>query len=431
MDIFIARQPIFDRSERVVAYELLYRATAGADRAQGVDPSRMAHDVLLGSVFGAGLPRIVQDAAAFVNAPRSLLVSGALGLLDPRTVVIEVLETVEPDAEVLAACEALVAKGFRLALDDVVLDRRIEPLLDLASIVKVDVLGQAPEVLAGIRDRLAPYGVTLLAEKVETAEMRDACLRLGFELFQGYLFGRPQNLATRTLLPEWGRLADLLHMLGDSQCHDHQIEEAFRSDPALSYRLLRMVNSAGVGGRGIESIGHALRMLGRAAVHRWLSLLLVLMAGSTGGVSRELARRALIRAWMCEHIAERATAGASAEGCFLVGLFSGMEALVGVPLPELVQEVGLAQPLAAALARRTGPMAAVLKLVEAYEAGDWARVDGACAEVGIGPDVLGSLYLEALEWLHERIERDAFADAHAAGSRATPPGDGAGAAGQR
>lgn len=415
MEIFIARQPIFDRDERVVGYELLYRASAGADRAEGVDESRMAHHVLLGSVFGgAGLSRIVQGASAFINSPRSLLLSGALGMLDPRVVVIELLESVEPDAEVIAACEALVAAGFRIALDDAVLDSRIEPLLGLASIVKVDVLAQPPETLSGIRERVAPYGVTLLAEKVESAAVRDACLALGFELFQGYHFSRPENLSTRTLLPEWSRVVGLLQMLGDAGSHDHEIEEAFRSDPSLSYKLLRMVNSAGVGGRGIESIGHALRMLGRSAVHRWLSLLLVLMAGSGGGVQRELARRALIRAWMCEGIAKRSSAGVSADGCFLVGLFSALDALVGMPVEQLVAEVGLAEPLAIALARRAGPLAAILALVEAYEAADWAAVELACAEVGVRRDVVSGLYFEALEWVHERIEPGTPAGAAAA-----------------
>lgn len=415
MEIFIARQPIFDRGERVVGYELLYRASAGADRAEGVDESRMAHHVLLGSVFGgAGLSRIVQGASAFINSPRSLLLSGALGMLDPRVVVIELLESVEPDAEVIAACEALVAAGFRIALDDAVLDSRIEPLLGLASIVKVDVLAQPPETLSGIRERVAPYGVTLLAEKVESAAVRDACLALGFELFQGYHFSRPENLSTRTLLPEWSRVVGLLQMLGDAGSHDHEIEEAFRSDPSLSYKLLRMVNSAGVGGRGIESIGHALRMLGRSAVHRWLSLLLVLMAGSGGGVQRELARRALIRAWMCEGIAKRSSAGVSADGCFLVGLFSALDALVGMPVEQLVAEVGLAEPLAIALARRAGPLAAILALVEAYEAADWAAVELACAEVGVRRDVVSGLYFEALEWVHERIEPGTPAGAAAA-----------------
>lgn len=411
MEIFIARQPIFDRSERVVAYELLYRASGSAERAEGVDADRMAHDVLLGSVFGAGLHRITQGATAFVNTPRSLLLGGALHLLDPRQVVIELLETVEPDAEAIAACEALVAAGFRLALDDAVLDRRIEPLLRVASIVKVDVLAQPPETLVGIRERVAPYHVTLLAEKVETAAVRDACRALGFELFQGYYFSRPENLATRTLLPEWGRVASLLQMLSDDRSHDHEIEEAFRSDPSLSYKLLRMVNSAGVGGRGIESIGHALRMLGRSAVHRWLSLLLVLMVGSGGGVKRELARRALIRAWMCEGIAKRSDASESAEGCFLVGLFSGLDALVGMPVEQLVAELGLAPPLARALAHRTGPLAAILSLVEAYEAADWAGVDVACAEVGVRRDVVTGLYIEAVEWVHDRLEPGASAHA--------------------
>src|SRR5690606_42025435 len=182
---------------------------------------------------------------------------------------------------------------------------------------------------------------------------------------QGYYFSRPENLATRTLLPEWGRVASLLQMLSDDRSHDHEIEEAFRSDPSLSYKLLRMVSSAGVGGRGIESIGHALRMLGRGAVHRWLSLLLVLMAGSGGGVQRELARRALIRGWMCEGVAKRSGAGASADGCFLVELLSALDALNGMSVEQLVAEDGRAPPLAIALARRTRPLAAIPGPVDA------------------------------------------------------------------
>jgi EAL and modified HD-GYP domain-containing signal transduction protein len=226
-------------------------------------------------------------------------------LFDPKTVVVELLETVEPDAEVVAECERLVSIGYTLALDDFVNAPGYEPLLRLAKIVKVDVLGRDEAELRRVAEELRPYGVRLLAERVETADVRDRCRRLGYTLFQGYFYSRPQVVSHRELGVEQVAVVRLMNMLDDARATDAEIENAFKGDPSLSYKLLRIANSAAFGARGVASIGHALRMVGRKPLHRWLTLLLVSSVSSQSAVARELALQALARGRLAELVAER------------------------------------------------------------------------------------------------------------------------------
>jgi Predicted signal transduction protein containing EAL and modified HD-GYP domains len=190
--VFVARQPIFKLDRGLIGYELLYRADAAVTYANG-DRDAMSAGVIVASLLDVGLDEITGGATAFVNFSRCELTNETWSLFDPAAVVIELLEHVECNQETLAACGRLVRAGYRLALDDYVYSDATRPLLDLASIIKVDVLGQSQEQLARIAKQLTPSGAQLLAERVETATMRDLCADLGYELFQGYLFSRPRR----------------------------------------------------------------------------------------------------------------------------------------------------------------------------------------------------------------------------------------------
>jgi EAL and modified HD-GYP domain-containing signal transduction protein len=399
MEIFLARQPIFDRREALAGYELLYRAGA-ANFAAGASPERMAADVVLHALLEFGLERITPTAPAFLNCSSDLLVGGALDLLDPERVVLEVLETVTPDAAVLAACERLVRRGFRLALDDYT--PAAAALLPLASIVKIDVRAEPPEAIAETAERLRRPGLHLLAEKVETPAEHEAFQAMGFDLFQGYFYQRPEVLTGQGLSVAQMTLIRLMNRLRDEATSDAELEEAFRSDPALCHKLLRMVNAAALGGRGIDSIGHALRMLGRAALGRWLALLLVSSMG-TGGLQRERVREAALRARMCELLAEKSEQAPPPGTLFLLGMFSTLDALLRVPMAELLSRISLAPGIAEALLQRSGPYAVWLELVEGYLGGRWDAVMHAARDLGAPLAELPQLYGDSLQWASEQV----------------------------
>jgi len=404
LDIFVARQPIFDRERRLAGYELLYRSSAENNWAAGATPNRMVSDTVVHSVIGIGLNRIADGKPVFLNLTRDHLLDGLYDLFEPGTAVIELLETVECDEQTLAACERLVRMGHPLALDDFVYSPAFEPLLKLADIVKVDVLNRAPEELAEVVARLRPFDVRLLAERVETAEVRDACERLGFELFQGYYFSKPEILSRRTTSVEQGSTVRLMNMLRDPGATDIQIEMAFSSDPSLAYKLLRIVNSVPFGGRGVESIPFALRLMGREPLARWLALLFVSSLATEAGTDAELVRMALLRGRLCELIAdERRQAGGGAP-LFMVGLFSNLDALLRTPMEDVVDRIGLAAPVRDALLERRGPYAAALELAELYERGAWEPMSAAAARLGLTAERVGELYRESLGWTRERLQ---------------------------
>ncbi|HEX7239179.1 MAG TPA: EAL domain-containing protein [Longimicrobiaceae bacterium] len=403
MEVFVARQPIFDAADQLQAYELLYRRSGDAVRAEGATQRQMSHEVLLHSLLGFGLDRVTGGKTAFINFTREMLTERLYELLDRGTVMIELLEGVEPDEEAVAACRELTRAGYRLALDDFVPREAAEPFLECAEVVKLDVLNASADELARTVERLRPFGVRLLAERVETREVRDLCLELGFELFQGYYFSRPEILSRREISVEQAGAIRLMNLLRDPDATDGDIEEAFRTDPLLTYKLLRIVNSASVGGRGIQSIGHAVRMVGRETLHRWLALLFVTSIPAETGVESERVHAAVQRARLCELVGEAGGRGKSTGAYFMVGIFSMLDVLLRVPLEELLARIDLAPEVRDALLRGEGPYAPSLEMVRAYEAGRWDEVARLAAAAGVSALDVPDLYVQSLTWARERM----------------------------
>ena len=403
LDVCVARQPILGADGSVTGYELLYRRGSHEVTAVGADRVAMASDVMVHTFLEIGVERLTQGRVAYLNFTRELLLAGAYSLLDPSRVVIELLEDVEPDDDVVEACRTLVEAGYTLALDDFVYTPAHEPLLALAAVVKIDVLGRDEASLAELLARVRPFGARMLAERVETDEARRMCERLGFDLFQGYFFARPENVSSRSLPADVVTIAEVMNLLLDVRATDAQIEEAVRRDPSVSYKLLRSVNAAATGGRGIESIRHALQLVGRMGLHRWLALLLVSSAARGGGVGVELVGLAMRRARMCERLAELAGRPADAGSLFLAGLFSLLDALVGVPMKELLERVHVSDDIRRALLEREGPLADALAVAEAYELADWPHVSLSAARLGLSTREVGAIWMEALEWSGVRL----------------------------
>ena len=400
MELLLARQPIFDRDERVVAYALLHRdAHPLAGDAAAYE---RAEHLLVDAALGSGIEQLTGGKPAHVKGAPSMLTGDTIRQLDPRRLTLELRASAVEDPMVRAACTGLAAAGYHLVLDGFAHSPAAAAVLPSVRTVKVDVRGRTAPELAWLAEQVRPHRVRLLAEHADNRVVRDSCLALGFELFQGYRFAQPETLSRRDLPIQHVQTFKLLKALRDPEVHEAVIEEGFRRDVALSYKLLRMVNSAAVGGRGIWSIGHAVRLLGREALYRWLSLLL-LSSAADGGVQREVLYTSLLRARLCELLAGDAGLRAASGPLFLVGVFSMLDALMGVPMAEVVTRLDVDAEVAAALERREGFFGAVLSLVEAYEAGAWDAVALHCAEVGVAAETLCARYMESLAWARERM----------------------------
>jgi EAL and modified HD-GYP domain-containing signal transduction protein len=400
--VHVARQPIFELGRGLYGYELLYRRDISTDHADS-DHGYMSAEVIANALLGVGMRTISGGGVAFVNFSRDQLLNRSWELFQAETVVIELLESVACDNETLAACRDMVGTGYKLALDDYVPDERMGPLVELASVVKIDVLNRSHADLRSVADHLRSSGVRLLAERVETATVRDMCSDLGFELFQGYLFSRPETLTKTDVSASHLAVMRLLNLLQNPATPDSALDDAFQSDIALCYKLLRIVNAAAIGGRGITSVPHAVRIVGREMLHKWLAVLLVSSLGRRGDVSHELALTAITRARMCELVAGASTERRHAGSAFIVGLLSLLDVLLEVPMAKILTRLELSEDVKGALLERHGPLGMPLQLVEAYEKANWDAARGLANETTVPDDMVPGLYLDALHWASERI----------------------------
>lgn len=401
--VFIARQPILTDGGDLYGYELLHREGHLNSAPVDVSDDRMSAESLVNAYLRIGIGRLTGNKRAFLNFGQQLLVDRMYLLVNKELSVIEVLERVDPTAEVVEACRDCVAQGYTLALDDFVHSRAHEPLLDIAHVVKVDVLGRTPAELEDVVTTLRRWNVRLLAERVETVEVRDTCRRLGFTLFQGYYFARPEVSRHRRMSESPVSIIRLLAMLRDETTTDARIEREFQGNVALTLKLLRAVNSASVGGRGITSIRHAVQILGHAELMRWLALMLVTSLGAKTGADSELISIVLRRARMCEMLSSLSGNRSLADASFIVGLFSLLDVVLKAPMEDLLSGLDLAPELTEALRRREGPMGRLLELVELFERGEWDGVIAEAATLHIPMEHVSEAYAEGMDWAATRL----------------------------
>jgi EAL and modified HD-GYP domain-containing signal transduction protein len=396
MEICIARQPVFDRQDQLYGYDLVLRRPGQRGGASEASIEQLVTDTML----GIGIDQVAGGHRAFLTVDRAMIMSGAARLLPADRVVLQLAGTLGDDPEFLDACDQLVWTGYRLCIATG--DPRSVPdaLLRLAEIVKLDVASIDRAVLGELVEWLRGYHVRLLATHVRHRLERDTCTELGFELFEGYRFAAAETLVRRDLPAAPALTARVLEMLRDAATTDAELEDAIGRDIALSYKLLRMVNCTAHGVRDVWSIGHALRLLGRERVILWLQLLLATNV-SRDDLRAELMRLALVRARMCELLAEASGMPRAKGPLFLVGLLSVLDQLLETPMETLADSLELASEVREALLRRAEYHGGVLSLVEAYEQGWWDQVGALALSAGVAPTALAPMYLQALAWATE------------------------------
>jgi EAL and modified HD-GYP domain-containing signal transduction protein len=396
-DVFVARQAIFDRDLNVVGYELLYRRAAEDDRAVFDDADRVSYQVVLSSFLDIGLDQIVGETPAFLNLTRGFFLASGNVPFPKDRVVLELLEDVKVDALLIEKLQGYTRQGYRLALDDFVYRPELEPLLELADIVKLDVLAHDLDGLERQVDLLRPFDVMLLAEKVETPEQYDRCADLGFDFFQGFFLCRPKVLRGQQVPANRLSILRLLAKLQDPQVELDVLDRIIREDLSLSYKLLRLINSAFYGmSTRIESIRQTLVLLGLQRIRAWVGLLT--LAGLEDK-PHELVLASMVRAKMCERLAELMGRPA-ADVYFTVGMFSMLDALLDLPMTEVLESLPLSEDIQSALLDHVGPLGEVLECVVAYERGQWDRVAGS----GLPAGRIRDAYLGALDWARRASE---------------------------
>ncbi len=399
MDVLVGRQPILDTANKTVAYELLFRSGT-ENRFDGTDGSVASTAVIANSFLTIGCNRVLGAKRGFINFTRSLLVEGHANILPKEQVVIEILEDVPPDPEVVEACRKLKEAGYIMALDDVGATDAQFRLQPYSEYVKLDWMALQAGARAPLCDYFRGKGLRLLAEKVETKEDFDSALECGCELFQGFYFARPEILSARQVPTSKLACLRLLSEIQKPDLNFESIETLVRPDVGLTQKLLFFVNSAAFPRRSrIGSLTQALVYLGEGNVRQWVTL--AALPKMASGKPDELVTSSLIRARFCELAAEHAEPRLRASSCFLVGLLSLLDAMVGRPLPELVMELGLEAGVAGAIlgtSQDGDGLRSLLNLAVALERSDYDCALQCASSSGIALAPAGELHLEAMTW---------------------------------
>lgn len=397
---FLGRQPILDRNQEIIGYELLFRA-AERNVAEFESYSQASASVITSALASFGIDEVLGGKFGFINVHLGLLLSEMLEVLPKDQTVLELLEFIELDDQVLERCRELKEIGFQLALDDHEFNAENSEIYKVVDIVKIDILQTGMDALPEIVRGLRRTPVKILAEKVETVEQFEICFRMGFDLFQGYFFERPVVLNKRRIDVSGMAMLKLLQQL-TMDATLNEIEQTFKENPSLSYNLLRLVNSVAMGMREkIKTLRHAILMLGTEHLRRWTQL--SLFAGNDNrGLNNPLLEMAAVRGRLMEILVKQrngtVVSDEQSEAAFMTGILSLLEVLFETPMSEIISSLNLTDDVCNALLTRSGQLGSMLTLAEKLEITDFDAVMPLLDECRVSLDQLLTAQLEAFNW---------------------------------
>lgn len=395
-NLFVARQPIYDKGNQLFGYELLYRA-GDTDVAEFTDGSLASSQVILNSFVDIGFDGLVGSSFAFINITEDFILDESLTPMFEKQTVLEVLEDIPPSAEVVAGVKRLKEKGYKIALDDFQYSPEYDELLVLADFVKVDVIELSTSDIIRELKHLEKYDLKIIAEKVETPEMYSLCKELPFDYFQGFHFCKPQLVKHKHIPSNKLVVLNLLKELSKPDFNFDEIEKALAQDARLTFKLLRYVNSAAFAQRKeIDSIKEALVLVGGDTIKKWVTL--ILMMQLTEGKPQALLITALVRAKMCELLEEKQ--GNTKGQMFTIGLLSLLDALMDKPIVDILDELILSTHIKLALLDYEGESGETLLNVVLYEQGQWNEL----VKHGVDAKAYFTCYMEAVKWADSTIE---------------------------
>jgi len=397
---FLGRQPILDTQMEIVAYELLFRSSEN-NVSDYVCQEQACMSVIANSLVEFGFREVLGNKLGFINVTEEVLLSDLVELLPRDQIVIELLETACFDEAVLERCRQLKIKNYQIALDDHIYAPEHHKMYRTVDIIKIDILDTPAELLPLMAKKLKQFPIRLLAEKVETEEQFQECIALGFDLFQGYFFARPTVLNQSGIEPSKLAMLKLLGSLRDEAEFD-EIEEIFKTSPELSYNLLKLVNSVYIGLREkIRSLRHAIILIGLGKLRRWVQLAMYAGSDSRGG-DNPLLEMAAVRGRLMECLIMKRHSlprGSDAvDAAFMTGMLSMLDALLGVSIEEVIQQLRLSDEIASALLRHEGELGTLLELTEILEQTKFDQVQLLVEKNDITVSSLLDAQLDAYNW---------------------------------
>jgi len=391
---YVARQPIVDREENVFGYELLFRD--GLENAFSGDTDEASRATLDRSLL-MGLDILCDGRRAFVNCTRDTLIKGLVMLLPSTVTVVEILETVPADADVLAACQSLKEAGYMIALDDYVADDPREGLAEMADIIKVEMQLTTEEQRNVIMKRFGRR-CRMLAEKIETQAEFARARDLGFAYFQGYFFRRPEMMNTRDMPANRLNYLKMLQEVSRADLNVEALEKLIKAEASVCYRLLRYLNSAIFSFQSeVHSVRHALSMLGERETRRWVRLVAAVGAGQEK--SSDLVLSALVRGRFGELLSPRVPHGES--DLFLLGLLSLIDAMLEMPMEEVLEKIPLDHATKAVLLGQPSELRPVFQLMLAHESGEWHAAAELSQRLHLDSEDVAAYYWQAQQWARE------------------------------
>lgn len=371
-DIYVGRQPIYNKNLGIHGYELLFRT--------GKDNSAMLGDLsadgatsttIINSFLEIGLEKLVGDRLAFINLTEQFFLDETALPISPKQVVLEILEDIPITAKLIMAVERLKKKGFTIALDDYIYNPVHKPIVSLADVIKIDIMQLDRKELIRHVKILKKFKALLLAEKVETLDEYEFCRDLGFDYYQGYFLSRPRIIKSKSLPGNKMAVLNLLSVLNSPSADVEELEEAISFDVSMSYKILKLLNSAFFSfDNKVESIKHAIVILGRNQLRSWASMMAMAKLDDRPS---EMIHIAMTRGKMCELLAEQSNLG-SLGSYFTAGLFSALDILMEREINELIEPLPLSDDVAEALLERKGVMGQAINCAIAFEMSETEHV---------------------------------------------------------
>lgn len=395
MKTFLARQAIYDKEKNIIAYEILYRNSLNNVFDKNTKQEEATYKVIQ-NISSFGLGKLTNNKLAFINFPEESINTDMATLLPNNKIIIEVLETVEPTKEIIRNLNLLKQKGYSIALDDVSTYKQIEGFLGVIDIVKIDYRISDKYERFNISQKIKKTNIKMLAEKIETKEDLNEAKALGFDYFQGYYFSKPIVLENEDIATRNGTIFNIIAELLKEDFNINRIEELIKKDIGLAYKFLKFINSAYFNFiKDVSSIKHAIMLVGRHELRKWLSIILVSEMNSY--IGEEYANNTIIRAKMCELISSRKT-GNDNNLAFMVGLFSDINILVKRPLKEVINELPFNYEVKEALLGKDSIYRDILDLVKVYEKMESQEIKKLSNKIGIDELSISDIYLESIDW---------------------------------
>lgn len=394
MDIFIARQPIFDIKKEIYGYELLYRKNL--ENSFSATDGDEASATVINNLLTIGIETLLSDKKGFINFTENLLKKEAATILPKESIVVEILETVKPDKEIIQVCKSLKAQGYTIALDDFVFKEEFLPLIQLTDIIKIDFLLSSKEERKEIVKKYKHLNIKFLAEKVETCEEFEEAKQIGYSYFQGYFFSKPIILSSKNISSYKMNYTSLLKLINEIEPNFDKIAQIVEKDLSLSYELLKLINSAAFYRRNkISSIKQALTILGLTEIKKWIYLA-SLRKFSDEGI-KEVIRTSLLRAEFCDLIGKELKLCTKCSEIYIVGMFSMLDVILNRSLKEILTDIPISKEIKKAILLEDGSYTDIYRLVLAYEKGDWQNAELLCEKLNIDQSNVFEIYCSAVK----------------------------------